>query len=398
MKLWQGLDRLTGQLNGVAVSGSPAAFKKRRRLSVVVVAMALFLTACGDGGDAAEEEPNDAREGLFGATCNLDGKRIGWPNPQHAPVIDRLWQIMQETAEATNSGAEIEVVDAGGSQERQLEIAEDFLAQDFDALALSLNDVTGWDVIAEEAQEQGVPVVQISPTALTGATQNVAVDHAQAGHLVAEEASRWVEEQGITDIKVGSINDLTIGALKLRSDQFLETFGELHPDAELLETVQARVNDFEETAAAAQSLFSEHPDIDVLYLYSDDNAQAASAALKDTGISDPTKLFIGGADGTPDGVKEIESGESPFQATASFYFDYAAAAMQRDLEAALCGEETMPTALLVPRLVTAENGPDVLEEATSALDPNNRDVYDEVVKYFSEPLETGDPPPSVAGS
>ncbi len=183
--------------------------------------------------------------------------------------------------------------------------------------------------------------------------------------------------------------------LKLRTDTFKNSLQTALPNLQTYEDVAVPLNNPDKSAAAAQDLLNAHPDINIIFCYNDDTAAAVATALAQQGMSDPTKLWIGGVDGTDSALQNIASGTSTEQASAAFLFAYSAAALQTDLEKILSGQSVPPTRALLPQLATQSNVEMIQAQSNGALDPQYKNLYDELIHYFDTPLTTGGPLPSV---
>jgi ABC-type sugar transport system substrate-binding protein len=333
--------------------------------------------------------------GYFGTFNDLSGKREGWPSLEHDEVNDSLWKTMQDTAKVDNTNIQFANVDAGGDQSKQVQNAINFITQGYAAIYINTGTPAGWDQVIKQAQSENVLTMNHSPDALTGATQNVVIDHAQAGDLNANAAADWVNANGVAQPVAATLAILNSVPLKLRTDTFKASLQKLLPNVTIYEDVAVPLNNADRSAAAAQNLFNAHPDINILFCYNDDTAAAVATALAQQGLNDPTKLWIGGVDGTNSALKNIASGTSTEQATAAFLFGYSAAALQSDLEKTLSGQSVPPTRALLPQLATQANVETIMAQSNGALDPAYRSLYDQLIHYFDTPLTTGGPLPSV---
>jgi ABC-type sugar transport system substrate-binding protein len=332
--------------------------------------------------------------GYFGTFNDLTGKVHGWPSLEHDEVNDYLWKVIQDTGKADNTNMKFANVDANSDQSKQVQNAINMITQGYAAIYINTGTPAGWNQVIDMAKTAGVLTMNHSPDALTGATQNVVIDHAQAGALNAQAATDWANANGITPV-AATLAILNSVPLKLRTDTFKTTLGSLMPNTTFYEDVAVPLNNPDKSAAAAQNLLNAHPDINILFCYNDDTAAAVATALAQQGTGDPTKFWIGGVDGTNSALKNIGSGASTEQATAAFLFGYSAAALQSDVERILSGQSVKPTRALLPQLATISNVDTITAQSNGALDPAYKDLYDTMIHYFDEPLTTGGPLPSV---
>jgi ABC-type sugar transport system substrate-binding protein len=332
--------------------------------------------------------------GYFGTFNDLTGKRMGWPSLEHDEVNDSLWKVIQDTGRVDNTHMQFANVDAGADQSKQVQNAINFITQGYDAIYINTGTPAGWDQVIQMANDAGVLTMNHSPDALTNATQNVVIDHAQAGNINAQAATDWANANGVTPV-AATLAILNSVPLRLRTDTFKASMMSAFPGMTIYADVAVPLNNPNASAAAAQNILNTHPDINVLFCYNDDTAAAVATALAQGGIDDPTQFWIGGVDGTASALKNIASGTSTEQATAAFFFGYSAAALQSDVEKILSGQSVPPTRALLPQLATKSNIEMVTAQSNGALDTNFRGLYDELIHYFDTPLVTGGPLPSV---
>jgi ABC-type sugar transport system substrate-binding protein len=332
--------------------------------------------------------------GYFGTFNDLTGKREGWPSLEHDEVNDSLWKLIMDTGAADNTHMQFANVDAGGDQSKQVQNAINFITQGYAAIYINTGTPAGWDQVIQEANAAGVLTMNHSPDALTGATQNVVIDHAQAGNLNAQAAANWAQANGVAPV-AATLAILNSVPLKLRTDTFKLSLSSMVPQVTFYEDVAVPLNNANASAAAAQNLLNAHPDINILFCYNDDTAAAVATALAQQGISDPTQFWIGGVDGTNSALQNIASGTSTEQATAAFLFGYSAASLQSDVEKILSGQKVPPTRALLPQLATSDNVETIMAQSNGALDPQFRSLYDTMIHYFDQPLVTGGPLPTV---
>lgn len=367
---------------------------RRQLLRRGVIATGALTLVEGLTGPTAFAQGSGQVTGYFGTFNDLTGKKEGWPSLEHDEVNDSLWKLIMDTGKADNTNMQFANVDAGGDQSKQVQNAINFITQGYAAIYINTGTPAGWDQVIQQANAAGVLTMNHSPDALTDATQNVVIDHAQAGNINAQAASAWAQANGMTPV-AATLAILNSVPLKLRTDTFKSSLQSMNPDTTFYADVAVPLNNANASAAAAQNLLNAHPDINVLFCYNDDTAAAVATALAQQGITDPTQFWIGGVDGTNSALQNIASGTSTEQATAAFLFGYSAAALQSDVEKILSGQNVQPTRALLPQLATSDNVQMIQAQSNGALDQQFRSLYTTMIHYFDQPLVTGGPLPSV---
>ena len=132
-----------------------------------------------------------------------------------------------------------------------------------------------------------------------------------------------------------------------------------------------------------------------MFNYNDESGIVVAEALEKAGISDPSKFWMGGVDGSTLALQGIASGKSIFQATAAFLFNYSAAYLMKDLETVLSGGKIYPTRALLPELAVKANASQILAQNNGFLKPQYRYLYGKLMHYFTTPLVTGGPLPTI---
>ena len=120
-----------------------------------------------------------------------------------------------------------------------------------------------------------------------------------------------------------------------------------------------------------------HPDIDVV-LGADTVVLGALESLRAAGKARPDQ-FLGGIDGEPEAVAEIEKGDSPYKTSVSLASPVFGYAMGQHAADWLEGKSIPQAMDILPTLLTRENLPqyeaDQLDPAAVYADPVRRDAY-----------------------
>ncbi|HTW98979.1 MAG TPA: substrate-binding domain-containing protein, partial [Acidimicrobiales bacterium] len=253
----------------------------------------------------------------------------------------------------------------------------------------------GWANVIKQANSATCYTMNHSPDPFTGATQNVVIDHAYAGYINAQAAAKWIAANAPGKGAAVCLAILNSVPLKLRTDTFKAELKRLVPGVKIYNDVAVPLNDADASAAAAENVTTAHPDINVMFNYNDESGIVVAEALEKTGINDPKKFWMGGVDGSTLALQGIASGKSIFQATAAFLFNYSAAYLMKDLETKLSGGKIYPTRALLPELAVQSNASQILAQNNGFLEPRYRYLYAKLMHYFTTPLTTGGPLPSI---
>ncbi len=282
-------------------------------------------------------------KGYFGTFKNLNHDRYGWPSLEHDPSNDALWAAQEATAAVDHTGLHFSNVDANNDQSVQVQNAIDYIGDGYDGIYINTGTPAGWANVIKQVKAATCRTMNHSPDVFTGATQNVVVDHADAGYINAQAAAKWIAANAPGKGAAVCLAILDSVPLKLRTDAFKAELARLVPGVKIYTDVSVPLNDASASAAAAEAVTTSHPDINVMFNYNDESGIIVAEALEKAGINDPKKFWMGGVDGTTLPLQAIASGKSIFQATAAFLFNYSGAYLMKDLETSLSGGKIYPT-------------------------------------------------------
>jgi ABC-type sugar transport system substrate-binding protein len=362
------------------------------RLGAVGAGAAAFATTMGRLPLAGS---TGTVHGYFGTFKNLSGMRYGWPSLEHDPINDSLWTAQIDTAKVDHTGIKFANVDANDSQAVQVQNSLDFIGQGYNGIYINTGTPAGWASVIKQGNASHCATMNHSPDPFTGATQNVVIDHAYAGYINAQAAAKWLSANGITKGAAVTLAILNSVPLKLRTDTFKSELKKLVPGVTIYPDVAVPLNEATASVAAAENVMTAHPDINMIFPYNDETSVPVAKALAEEGHGDPTKLWLGGVDGSTLALQAIATGTSTLQATAAFLFNYSAAYLMKDLETWLSGGHIYPTRALLPLLATKPNAGQVLAQNNGFLLPKYRPLYTQLMHYFSTPLVTGGPLPTI---
>lgn len=258
------------------------------RLSAVVAAVALTVTACETDGDAGGDGEYDIPVVLKTTTS-------------------AYWLQVKGGVEDAAADLDIEAPVGGASQEtevqEQIDRVQSDLARDPDAIVVSPTQAEQLEPVLQEASSTGVPVILLDTDieGWDGAETFVGTDNYGLG----QEAGAWIEEQRDTAEMLvirgvpgnPSTDDRIDGAIDELEGSDLELVAELAGDSDRAEARAA-------TADALQS----HPGLDTIFAANDDMALGAIEAVRGADM-DLDDFLIVGVDGNEDAIESIRDGE-----------------------------------------------------------------------------------------
>lgn len=255
--------------------------------------------------------------------------------------------------EAARKGAALQVEDAGGDVNRQLDQVRNFLASGVRAVVVDPADSTAGPEMSRLAAAARVPLVfvNIAPdnlAALPAGQSFVGSDERESGTMQMREVCRLLGGRGRVAVMVG---DLTTDTARQRTADVYDVVKAAPCSG--MEVVDARVANWSRIDGAdlVANWMTSGAAIDAIVANNDEMALGAVRALKDAGRAG--KVVVAGIDATPDGLKALADGD-----IAATVFQDADGQGRGAIDAALAlaRGEAVPRQVMIPfRLVTRAN-------------------------------------------
>jgi ribose transport system substrate-binding protein len=313
-------------------------------------------------------------------------RRVGVSIPYEAEILNEFYSDMKNEAAQLATNLPLVLVDAQGDSLKQTIDIELFVAQGFGAVFMFVLP-DGMERIVARARAKGVCIFNHGATPITGCTQNIVLDHHAAGYQVGSHAAQWINERLGGKADVALLANLTDPQLVVRTQGLKDGLKRNCPDAVVVGEVEA--NTVDAGASAAANLLQAHPSIAVLLAFSDDPGVGAYTASIEAGRRDPTRFFVGSADGTRLGLEKVAEG-GVYQCCAFFFFSLSATQAIRDLDRCLRGQRVPPTRIMGSKLVTKENVEEFNRISRSPRASEWAHLYSDpaVMRYSDKPLTT----------
>ncbi|MDE5869940.1 MAG: substrate-binding domain-containing protein, partial [Muribaculaceae bacterium] len=200
--------------------------------------------------------------------------------------------------------AKVEIRSADDSNEKQIADIKYFVDNDFDLIIVAPNEAAALTPVIKEVYDKGIPVILFdrsingdSFTAWQGA------DNDQIGH----EAARYAADMEQRKPGSGKVIELRGRPGSTPAEERHKGFIEEINSTPQLELVGSAVGNwtYEGAVPVIDSLYKEHPDVDIVYAHNDRMAIAASDVAKKHGIHPR----IIGIDAAPSiGIKAVSDG------------------------------------------------------------------------------------------
>ena len=337
---------------------------KKLLIMGLVILMAFSFAACTtdapgtSGTDVSEASDNETQDAGDTSSEDADEYVVGFCPMD---LSNNFWAAIANSFEAAGEAAGFKTIvsDAKSDAATQVAALEDYISQEIDVIIVGPVDSESLKGVISEAVEAGIPVITHT-TYYEEATCNMNVDEVEMGYANGSACGKWMAEQYGEDaecqyaILTQRSLEQTIG----RENGIQAGIEEYVPNAVLVTTVDAYTTDMGITAG--EDILTAYPDIVAICGINDSGALGVYEACKAQGITDPTKFFIGGNDGTAQAIELISSG-TIYQ--DSVYLNPVGTGQQFiDYAMALKNGESIPESFMIPvSAITVDNVSDFME-------------------------------------
>lgn len=278
---------------------------KKVLAALMAVVMAAALTACGgSGGTSGSSQGSDSGSDTENVSGG-DGLKMGVTYWTASDFFQTIADSIKEEAEA--EGNTVVVSDAGQDSAKQIQIIEDFIAQDVDVVFLNPVDRDAITPALQELKDAGIKVVNFdsSVAAIDMVDAYVATDNYKAGVLCAEAMLEDFPDGG----EIAVLNYPANSACNDREEGFLDTIGDKF---DVVATFDAQ-GDVSEGQEITSDILQAHPNLTAIFSINDQAGMGAYAAV--TGASLDVAIY--GVDGNPDAKTVINQEDSIYKMTAA---------------------------------------------------------------------------------
>lgn len=244
--------------------------KKKLFAVVMAAAMVLGITACGngDGGNGGGDSNGSIKVGIINNDPNESGYRTANNKDLQAMFT------AENGYDATFA--------YGKTNDEQINAAQQMIQDDVDYLLLSAADVSGWDSVLQDANNQGIKVILFDRTIDADESLYVASivsDMAKEG----ETAANWLKDQNLGEYNIIHIQGQMGSAAQVGRSGALNDMA----SAEGWNIIVQQTADWnaEKAQQIVQSQIDAGKAFNVIYAENDDMAKGAVAALDANGIT-----------------------------------------------------------------------------------------------------------------
>ena len=336
----------------------------RRKSAIVAVGLglALSLTACGedDGGGGSGTDSGGA-EGKIGVILPDTESSVRWESADR-PALEAAFE---------EADVDYAIENAEGDAERMAQIADSMIADGVTVLAIVNLDSASGAAIQEKAAEQGVATIDYDRLTLEGSAEYyVSFDNVRVGELQGEGLAECLGDKPSKIIYLnGSPTDNNATLFSQGAHSVLDEIGNYEVVGE--QPVPEWDND--EAAVIFQQLYTQaNGDVDGVLAANDGLGGAVISILEGNGRAG--EVPVTGQDATVEGLQNILAGTQCMTVYKSATLEAnalaeTAIALVNGEEAETTGTTTdsesgreVPSILLEPQSITADNVGDVIED------------------------------------
>jgi len=336
----------------------------RRKSAIVAVGLglALSLTACGedDGGGGSGTDSGGA-EGKIGVILPDTESSVRWESADR-PALEAAFE---------EAGVEYAIENAEGDAERMAQIADSMIADGVTVLAIVNLDSASGAAIQEKAAEQGVATIDYDRLTLEGSAEYyVSFDNVRVGELQGEGLAECLGDKPSKIIYLnGSPTDNNATLFSQGAHSVLDEI----ENYEVVGEQPVPEWDNDEAAVIFQQLYTQaNGDVDGVLAANDGLGGAVISILEGNGRAG--EVPVTGQDATVEGLQNILAGTQCMTVYKSATLEAnalaeTAIALVNGEEAETTGTTTdsesgreVPSILLEPQSITADNVGDVIED------------------------------------
>lgn len=190
----------------------------------------------------------------------------------------------------------------GNNLEQQINAIQGWITLGVDAIVVLPIEPTALQPLQRQAQAQDIKWLTYLGK-MDGSDGFVGFDHAQSGQIVAQAAVDWAKSNNLTDAKALVTTLTPLPSLSPRWTEVTRIFAENGIEVVAEQDAADQTNGLR----VAETVLQQHPDLDIIIGMADDAAVGALRAIRLAG-ADPDKMFVGGQDGSLEGLSAVNDG------------------------------------------------------------------------------------------
>lgn len=276
-----------------------------------VLVVALFLTACGAGGNApaqgaaANSAPTtNANVAPAEAAAPSTGPwKVAYVPTQIGQPVTKAWATGLESVFKQFPNVTYQAFDGQMKAEIQVSVLEDLINQGYNAIVLQPVDAAALSAVVQKAESKGIPVITLNTPVKAKHTAVVQMADVEAGYAVGVEMCKQLNNQGNVAI-IQSPPGALLGVN--REKGFRDALAAKCPEVKIVGAQNGEWN--KDKAITIMNAFLQANDkLDGVFAVNDIMAEGAMVAAESAGRLDQIKIW--GANGQSSALKLIEEGK-----------------------------------------------------------------------------------------
>ena len=275
---------------------------KKKILSVFLATAMVAAMAAGCGSVKTDNEVSASESGekAAGKDVYSEEVKIAFLPNVIGDSVAAAWADGMETYLSEFKNVTFDVYDGEASVDTEVQIMDELINQEYDAIILQATDAAGLASSVDKAEGAGIPVITVNMDADTTHTGMVTMVDVEAGEKVAEAIGESLGGEGEV-----VIISATPGASKGEQldKGFKSVMEKKYPNIEILDE-QSGEWLTENANTVMTNFLTKYPEIDAVFCHNDAMAEGAAEAAKAAGKD----IQIWGCDGETKMLEYIEQG------------------------------------------------------------------------------------------
>lgn len=275
---------------------------RKKIVSLFLVGAMVVAAAAGCGSVKTDNEvsSSDSTEKAAGKDVYSEDVKIAFLPNVIGDSVAAAWAEGMQTYLGEFENITLDVYDGEASVDTEVQIMDELINQEYDAIILQATDAAGLAASVDKAEAAGIPVITVNMDADTTHAGMVTMVDVEAGEKVADAIGESLGGEGNV-----VIISATPGASKGEQldKGFKAVMEEKYPNIEILDE-QSGEWLTENANTVMTDFLTKYPDIDAVFCHNDAMAEGAAEAVKAAGRD----LQVWGCDGETKMMEYIEQG------------------------------------------------------------------------------------------
>ena len=279
-------------------------FTKKLLACLMLVCMALPLTACGGGKKAEEKAPETPAQQTEAKESAAENRTFAIVYPIVHPFFEPIGLDAEVYAKTANCSIITKAPDSSNAQQ-QIEIMENLISMNVDGIAIGPTDTAALVPTINKAVEKGIKVICFESEAPgSDALAFIGTDNYKAGRHMGEVIGKNLNGEGKIVILTGLPTQFSLNERIRGIEEYL---AEKYPNIQVVDT-QPSEGDPQKAVTCTENMIQAHPDFDALIGIDATAGPAAASVWKAKGWQDDPDHLILTFDDMEDNLQGVRDG------------------------------------------------------------------------------------------